>query len=72
MPKVKFVYCDLCSNPRDENKISHMLCTPCAESIARLMKVAEWEANRPKDRKANVAQADQLRGWMNREKRYRI
>lgn len=50
--------CDLCNS--HERQHDSLLCESCSESVARLMLVAEWEANRASDKARNKLQVEIL------------
>jgi len=56
------ILCDLCAT--DEATIgldcSTPLCTVCAESIQRLMRITDWSKNRAVDKARNAEQAKVL------------
>lgn len=54
--------CDLCKNR--ENIKGSLLCESCQEAISRLMIVAQWEAERGKDKHRNKLQEDILKAYV--------
>lgn len=50
--------CDLCNSR--ERQTNSLLCESCSESVARLMRVAEWEKHRVNDKLCNEEQAKVL------------
>jgi hypothetical protein len=50
--------CDLCSSGMASD--DKLLCPTCAESIQRLMSVAEWQANRADHERGNQEQTSCL------------
>jgi len=54
--------CDLCKNRKHIAR--SILCGSCQEAISRLMVVAEWEAQRGRDKQRNMLQAEILEAYL--------